>query len=50
VTVAQQQAINVRPIVECDYREVFIEPLSGNALTSHNIYLFAYLYIECAIL
>jgi hypothetical protein len=36
-TVAQQRAINIRPIVACVYYGVFIEPLAGNALTCHNI-------------
>jgi hypothetical protein len=29
---------NIRPTVACAYRGVFIEPLSGNALTCHNIF------------
>jgi hypothetical protein len=28
---------NIRPIVACAYRGMFIEPISGNALTCHNM-------------
>jgi hypothetical protein len=38
--------MNIRPLVACTYRGVFVEPLPGNALTCHNILALLVFWLE----